>query len=78
MQKLTPNSPRPPRNNMEATDRPNTDNAPYDEALLELAYCASRHEDNARLVGNIRAVDIYRAIIFVMTQRSTPPTEQGE
>ena len=42
---------------------PDTDEADPGTVLRVLAYCAMHWEDNARIIGNIRAVDITRAIL---------------
>lgn len=42
--------------------RPSTDDAAPDVVLSELRYCASLWQGGARLLGNIRATDIVRAL----------------
>lgn len=43
-------------------DMPNTDDAPADVVLRTVAHCASGWEGDVRLLGNVRAKDIGRAI----------------
>lgn len=47
----------------------NTDDAAPDVVLSELCHCASCWENGARLLGNVRAGDIQRAIAAVLAER---------
>ena len=42
-----------------------TDDADWQTILKELRYCATCWEDEARIIGNIRAKDIWRATLMV-------------
>jgi hypothetical protein len=46
----------------EPEDRPNTDDATVDHVLVEMRRCAQCWEGDARLMGNVRAKDMIRAI----------------
>lgn len=50
------------------TERPNTDDADWRTVLRELAYCADCADPETRLVGNIRAGDIFRACAVAVMQ----------
>lgn len=44
----------------------NTDDADYSTVLLALGACAESWEPNVRLIGNVRAGDIVRALSIVL------------
>lgn len=50
----------------------NTDGAPATKVLAAIQHCAASWHGEARIIGNVRACDIFRAIDEVFAERLTP------
>lgn len=50
----------------------NTDDASADLVLAAVKQCAASWHPEARILGNVRAVDIVRAVTEVLTQLHSP------
>lgn len=56
----------------------NTDGAPVKEVLEAIQHCAFSWEWSARIIGNIRAIDISRACSFALGALSAQPTARAD